>query len=176
LFCPQITTATEARIYGVSYILTARGGKGPTGARRVGTVGGEALYHVSGSGQATLSALPAPGQTVPVGAPGQTVPVTHPSPASVRLVTDSATPRLLRLRVTALPGWHATIDGRSLALEHWATGAMLEARVPAGHHVIELQYWPGLFSAGLVIAAAVLAGFVAVAVLAFVRRGARARS
>ncbi len=67
---------------------------------------------------------------------------------------------MLRLRVTALPGWHATIDGHPLALQHWAEGAMLEARVPGGRHVIEAHYWPGLFSAGLVAALAVLAGFV----------------
>jgi hypothetical protein len=176
LFCPQITTAAEARVYGVSFILTQRAGPGPTGARRVGTVGGEALYHVSGSAQATLSALPASGQTLPVDAPGRPVAVTHPSPASLRLVTDSGAPEVLRLRVTALPGWHATIDGRSLPLEHWAAGAMLEARLPAGDHVIELRYWPGLFSAGLLIAGAVLVGFVAVLALALVRRGARART
>ncbi len=84
--------------------------------------------------------------------------MTHPTAASVRLVTDADGPRLLRLRVTALPGWHATIDGRPLPLEHWAAGAMLEARVPAGRHVIELRYWPGLFSTGLVVAWSSLGG------------------
>ena len=177
LFCPQITTATEARVYGVSYVLGPAGTPGPSGAVRDGTVGGEALFHVSGSSQATLSPLPRSGRTLPVDAAGSPVAVTHPSAASLLTVTDAPAPRLLRLRITALPGWHATIDGRTLSLEHWAEGAMLEARVPAGHHVIELQYWPGLFSAGLAVAAVVLLGFVgAGAITVARRRGARQTS
>ncbi|HEY5025164.1 MAG TPA: YfhO family protein [Acidimicrobiales bacterium] len=173
LFCPQITTATEARVYGVSYILASSHGPGPTGAVRDRTVGGEALFHVPGSAQATLSPVPPAGQTLPVDAPGRPVAVTHPSARSVRLVTDATGTRLLRLRVTALPGWHATIDGHELPLEHWAAGAMLEARVPAGHHVIELQYWPGLFSAGLAVAVVILVGFAGALAFAVVRRRTR---
>jgi len=170
LFCPQVTTASEARVYGVSYILAPRNTHRPSGTTRAGTIGGEALFHVSGSAQATLSALPPAGQTLPIDARGIPVAVTHPSAASVRVVTDASGPKLLRLRITALPGWHATIDGHALPLEHWGDGAMLEARVPAGHHVVEVRYWPGLFSAGLVAAAAVLVGFVGVVVFALVRR------
>jgi uncharacterized membrane protein YfhO len=87
--------------------------------------------------------------------------VTHPNAASWRVVTDTAAPQELRLRVTALPGWHATVDGRPLDLERWDTGVMLEARVPAGHHVVELHYWPELFTVGIAAAAAVLVGFAA---------------
>jgi uncharacterized membrane protein YfhO len=29
---------------------------------------------------------------------------------------------------------------------------MLQARIPAGHHVIELHYWPTLFTVGLIVA------------------------
>ena len=52
------------------------------------------------------------------------------------------------------------MDGRPLALEPWASGAMLEARIPPGRHVVELHYWPPLFTDGLVIAAVVAAGLV----------------
>ena len=171
LFCPQITTATEARVYGVSYVLTPAHAPAPTGAVRDGTVGGEALFHVSGSGQATLSSLPRSGPLA-TDARGRPVPVTHPGPSSLRIVTDASSQQVLRIRVTALPGWHATIDGRSLALEHWAKGAMLEARVPAGHHVVELDYWPDLFTVGLVIAALVVVGFGGAIIVA--RRRVRA--
>jgi hypothetical protein len=170
LFCPQVTTATEARVYGVSYILASKDSRRPSGTTRAGTIGGEALFHVSGSAQATLSALPPSGRTLPIDARGTPVKVTHPSAASVRLVADTSSTKLLRLRITALPGWHATIDGRALPLERWGDGAMLEARVPAGHHVVELRYWPGLFSAGLAAAAAVLVGFVGVIAFALLRR------
>ncbi len=176
LFCPQITTAAEARVYGVSYVLGPTGTHGVSGAVRDGTVGGEALFHVTGSSQATLSPLPRSGRPLPVDARGSPVAVTHPSAASLRTVTDAPGPRLLRLRLTALPGWRATIDGRGLPLEHWAEGAMLEARVPAGHHVIELRYWPGLFSAGLMAAGAVLVGFVAAGGVTLARRRRRGQS
>jgi len=159
LFCPQITTATEARIYGISYVLVAAGAKGPTGAVRDGTVGGEQLFRVPGAAQATLSALAHRGASLPLDALGSAVPVTHLGPKSWRIVTDASSSEMLRLRVTALPGWHATVDGRPLPLETWASGAMLEAQVPAGHHVVVLQYWPELFTVGLALAAAVVVGF-----------------
>ena len=50
---------------------------------------------------------------------------------------------------------------------------MLEMRVPAGHHVVELHYWPRLFSLGLVLAAAVLALFVVAVAAAVVRNRRR---
>ena len=37
---------------------------------------------------------------------------------------------VLRLRVTALPGWHATVDGKPTALATWSEGAMLQLHVP----------------------------------------------
>ncbi|HVA03637.1 MAG TPA: YfhO family protein [Acidimicrobiales bacterium] len=171
LFCPQITTAAEARVFGVSYVLTPADGPAPTGAVRDGSVAGEALFHVPGSGQATLLSLPGQGRTLAIDARGTPVPVTHPGAASMRIVTDGAAPQILRLRVTALPGWDASIDGHPVALKRWAKGSMLEARVPAGHHVVELRYWPELFTVGLVVAAAVVVGLVAAA--AVVRRRAR---
>jgi hypothetical protein len=173
LFCPQITTATEARIYGVSYVLVPAHSAGPKGAVRDGSVGNEAVFRVPGSAEATLSPVPGSGRSLPVDAPGSPVAVTHPSAASVRVVTDTTTPQELRLRLTALPGWHATIDGRLLPLRRWATGAMLEALVPAGRHVIELRYWPDLFTVGIVTAAVVVVGFAAALVVT--RRRARLR-
>ena len=83
---------------------------------------------------------------------------------------DDRGPQLLRLRLTDVPGWGATIDGRPLTLHAWATGAMLEARVPSGRHVIELHYWPPLFSAGLGVGAGVVLGFVVAAVIVVGRR------
>jgi hypothetical protein len=161
LFCPQITTATEARLYGISYVLVPAHTPGPKGAVRDGSVGGEELFHVPGSAAATVTPLPRPGRSLSDDARGTPVAVTHPNAASWRVVTDTAAPQELRLRVTALPGWHATVDGRPLDLERWDTGVMLEARVPAGHHVVELHYWPELFTVGIAAAAAVLVGFAA---------------
>jgi hypothetical protein len=93
------------------------------------------------------------------------VAVTHPDPAAWRLETGAPGPQVLRLRLTDVPGWHATLDGRPLALERFS-GIMLQARIPAGNHTVELQYWPGSFTLGIVLAAcgaAALAGGLLVA-------------
>ena len=58
---------------------------------------------------------------------------------------------MLRLRLTDEPGWHATIDGKPLGLETFAR-VMLQAHIPAGHHTVEIYYWPEAFSAGIFLA------------------------
>jgi hypothetical protein len=174
LFCPQITSAAEARVYGVGYVIDPAHTRGPRGAVRDGSVGGEELFRVPGAAQATWSPVPPRGRTLAVDAPATPLAVTRPDPASVRVVTRSGAPGILRLRVTALPGWSATIDGRPLPLTHWASGLMLQARVPAGRHFVELHYWPGAFSAGIALALAVLVGFAGAA--AYARWGRRRRS
>jgi uncharacterized membrane protein YfhO len=89
--------------------------------------------------------------------------------ASWRVVLEAKTPADLELRLTDEPGWHATIDGRPLALRTW-DGAMLEARVPAGHHVVTLVYFPMAFAAGLALAGCAVIGIVGAAVLVSRRR------
>jgi uncharacterized membrane protein YfhO len=37
---------------------------------------------------------------------------------------------------------------------------MLQATIPAGHHTIELHYWPDSFNTGLVAAAVTVVGLV----------------
>ncbi len=152
VFCPTITDAEQARIYGVRYVLVAPGQRGPTGTVFVADVGDERLFFVPGAARATLSPLPAPGAALSSDEAGTPVPVTVTSAGTVRVAVHTTSPQMLRLRVTAAPGWHATIDGQPLALRTWASHLMLEAEVPAGRHVIELQYWPTLFSAGVWLA------------------------
>ena len=98
--------------------------------------------------------------------PGKAVAVTHPSPSSWKLVTRSDSRSLLRLRLTDVPGWHATVDGKALALHPFA-GVMLQARLPAGTHTVELRYWPTTFSVGIILALCSMAGLIAS--LAFAR-------
>jgi uncharacterized membrane protein YfhO len=85
------------------------------------------------------------------------------------MVTSSADRQVLRLRLTNEPGWKATIDGRPLTLSPYA-GVMLQARIPAGHHVIELHYWPTLFTAGLVLAGACLVALAASTIIVVRRK------
>lgn len=155
VFCPAITSVTVARRYGVGYILEPTGRRGPPGTVLATQIGSEGLWRVPGAAQATLSPLSADGGFPADDAPGSAVAVTHPGPAKWDVVTNASSPRVLRLRLSDIPGWHASVDGRPLALDSFA-GVMLEVRVPAGRHRIELHYWPDNFSTGLVVAAAVL--------------------
>ena len=85
--------------------------------------------------------------------------MTHPSPSSWKLRTDATSPQVLRLRLTDVPGWRASIDGRTVPLQDFA-GVMLQLNVPAGRHTVELNYWPASFTIGLVLAGCAVLGLV----------------
>jgi hypothetical protein len=173
VFCPQITTAAQARVFGVSYVLEPRHARGPTGAVFDTMVGTEQLFRIPGAAPATLVSTGGRRDALSIDTPGTPVAVTHPDDSTWHLRIDHSSPALLRLRLTDVPGWHATIDGKPLALEPWAQATMLEAKVPAGSHVIELHYWPDLFGVGIVVAVVVLVGLALVLVFA-ARRARRA--
>jgi hypothetical protein len=169
-FCPRFTTAAEARRFGVGFVLEHGGDPGPAGAVSAGTVGDETLYRIPGATAATLVPWTGSGGLPPTDRVGTPVAVTHPNPASWRVVTRGSQPQVLRLRLTDEPGWHATLDGRPLALDRYA-GVMLQARIPAGRHLVELHYWPDLFTVGLVVAGLALVTLAALLVgAALVRR------
>ena len=168
-FCPVVKTAAQARRYGVQFVLEPHGARGPRGAVFDQAIGDEDLYRVPFAAAATLSPMPASGKLPAPGAPGLPVGVTHPDPAAWHIVTQASTPQVLRIRLTDVPGWHATIDGRSLGLERFS-GIMLQARIPAGHHSVELRYWPGAFTAGIALAACSAVGLAAGALLGWRRR------
>ncbi len=170
IFCPAVKTATVARRFGVGFVLEPDGSPGPTGAVFDEEVGDhEALYRIPGAAAATVSPLGQGGALPSPDAPGKAVAVTHPNPASWKLETDSSTPQVLRLRLTDVPGWHGTIDGRALKLERFS-GVMLQAIVPAGHHTIELHYWPEAFTVGIGLALCSAVGLIVAVVTTGVRR------
>ena len=80
---------------------------------------------------------------------------------------------MLRVHVLNVPGWHAYIDGKPLQLEPYA-GSMLQAKIPPGHHSVELRYWPATFSMGLVLAALAMLGLLGVLGADWYRRRRRA--
>ena len=100
---------------------------------------------------------------------GTPVKVIHSDPASWKLVSDADSRQVLRLRLTAVPGWHASIDGRPVPLQRFA-GVMLQVEVPAGRHTVELYYWPATFTAGLVFAGCAIVGLLAAAAIGWDRR------
>jgi Bacterial membrane protein YfhO len=171
IFCPPVTSVAMAKEFGVGYVLEAAGRPGPVGSVFVRHLADEDLYRIPGSGQATVAPLAAgevPADTV-VGTP---VTVHHPSPSQWRVKTSSNAPLALRLHLTNVPGWKATIDGRPLALESYA-GMMLQARIPAGTHTIALRYWPQTFTIGLVLAFVSAACLLGLLVFASVRKRRR---
>ena len=82
--------------------------------------------------------------------------MTNPNPAAATVDTDAASPQMLRLRLTDVPGWHASLDGKPLVLTSYA-GIMMQARIPPGRHIIELHYWPATFTAGIGLAVCAVA-------------------
>lgn len=173
VYSPAITSAAIARAYGVGFVLEPLGKRKPRGAAFQQRIGNEDLFRISDSGPATLTPLHANGKFPSVTAVGRPVPVTYPSPSSWKLVADASSPQLLRLHLNNTPGWHATIDGRPLPLQTYA-GVMLEARLPSGRYVVELNYWPATFTAGIILAiVAALVLIVAVMIEQLRRRAAR---
>jgi hypothetical protein len=168
-YCPAITSAVTARAYGVKYVLEVNRATKPQGSVYDRQIGNEYLFRIPGSGPATLTPL-RPDHALPsITAVGTVVPVTHPGPASWRIVTNAKSEQILRLRLTATPGWQATIDGRPLALTHFAN-VMLQAKIPPGRHTIELHYWPDSFNEGLIVAGLTLLGLIVAFVYERVRR------
>jgi hypothetical protein len=164
LFCPVITTASAARLFGVGYVLEPVGDPGPPGSVFDQNVGREALYRIPGSSVATISPISRGGSLPAADAPAKALTVSYPSPTSWKVVTTATTPQVLRLRLTDVPGWHATIDGKPLVLSRF-NRVMLQARIPPGHHTIELHYWPETFTAGIAVAVLTAIGLVLVAVV-----------
>ena len=167
LYCPQIDSARLARLYGVAFILEPPGTPGPPGTKHVATLRGEGLYAVPDSGRATLVALGKKGPSV-------VQPSSQPSPSSWRVEVNAARPSMLQLRVSNVPGWQARIDGRPLKLRPFEY-AMLEARVPSGHHVVTLTYRPRLWSIGLLLSVTTLVVLMGALVVAAVRARRRAQ-
>ena len=172
VFCPAVTSASIARRFGIGFVLEPAKVPAPAGFVLVDRIAGEDLYRVPGAAAATV--VPSgPGGTVPgVDAAGTPVPVGHPDPATWRLVTGSSRPAVLRLRLTDVPGWSATIDGKPMSLQRYA-GVMLQAKVPPGRHTVELRYRPVAFTVGVVLAVGAVVALVAVPVGAGIRRRRR---
>ncbi len=171
LFCPVVTTAGEGREFGVSYVLEAAGQPGPTGSVYVRHLGDEDLYRIPGAGEATVSPL-VDGALPPDQVAGTPVGVGHPVPSEWELTTSSTDPQVLRLHLSDVPGWQATIDGKPLALEQYA-GLMMQARIPPGTHTIVLHYWPKTLTEGIILACCSVAFLVILLIVGSVRKRRR---
>jgi hypothetical protein len=172
VYCPGVNTASLARLYGVGFVIEPAGAPGPKGGVYDRAVGDDVLYRIPGAAAATLSPLNADGSLPATTAPGTAVPVTQPSPSTWELTTRSTERQVLRLRLTDVPGWHASIDGQPVPISRFA-GLMLQVEVPAGEHTVTLHYWPSSFTVGIVLAAAAAVGLLSALVVENRRRRRR---
>jgi hypothetical protein len=168
ILSPGITSTRAARLYGISYLLERSGGSRLKGSVFVRSLGDEDLYRVPGAAAATLVALRPNGSLPGIYASGSPVGVAHPSPGTWKMVTDGKSRTVLRLRLTDVPGWRATIDGKPVDVDSFAR-TMLQVRVPAGRHVVELRYWPKSLSIGVVLAVCGAFGLATLLFLAWIR-------
>jgi hypothetical protein len=175
VYCPGIASLKLARLYGVSYVLEPTGSPGPRGGVFIRSIGSEDLYRMPGAAAATLTPLTPEGRLPADDSSGAPVAVGHPNPSSWRMSVDGAVPQTLRLRLTDVPGWHATIDGRPVRLQSFAR-VMLQVEVPAGRHTVELSYWPATFSLGLALFAVAALGLSGAWALSAFRRRTRVRN
>ena len=189
-YCPAISTTAEARLLGVGYVLVDAGNPGPPGSVFVTELkpqdpfppgdflakppSNQDLFRISGAASATVIRVLPHQPLPPADAAGTPVHITDSNPARWSLRTDASTALVLRLHLTDVPGWHATIDGRPLQLQS-LSDIMFQARIPPGRHSIELRYWPTAFTAGLVVALVTVLA-LAVALLATLPRLGRNRS
>jgi hypothetical protein len=147
LFVPSITSDAEAIRLGISWLLVPAGRAAPQGTDYVATLAGQRLYRVPGSSQ--FSVQPATGGHVSSQSRGVA--------GSYDLVVSDTTASTLVARITDVPGWHASIDGKAASL-HGFGGIMQSLAIPAGQHEIKLWYEPRtLFDGVLVALAAALA-------------------
>ena len=160
VFCPAVTSVALAQRFGIGFVLEpARLRPSPVGFVLVERIDGENLYRVPGAAPAVLVPSAHDGTLPGIDAPGTPVAVDNPDPATWRLVTRSAGPAVLRLHLTDVPGWDASIDGKPLSLQRYS-GVMLQAWVPPGRHIVELHYRPEAFSVGIAVAGVAVIGLV----------------
>jgi hypothetical protein len=169
VYCPGVSTVKLARLYGVKFVIERAGTPGPHGGVFVKAVGDEDVYRIPNSALATLTPLHADGGLPAALASGTPVSVNRSDPASWKLHTDTHRTQVLRLRLTNLPGWHASIDGRSVPIQSFL-GVMLEIKVPPGRHTVKLYYWPATFTVGIVVAWLAITGLVIAWIFQFAQR------
>jgi len=75
-------------------------------------------------------------------------------------VTDADSQQMLRLRLTDVPGWHASIGWSARSRSRRFAGVMLQIELPPGRHTVVLRYWPAAFTVGIILAAGAVVGLL----------------
>ena len=152
VFVPAVTSAAEARHYGASFILASLG-RVPTGTHFVTSLGTAPyrlfLYRAPGAAQFSF----APGSQAGV------LSATQVGNSTWHLAVRAPRASALTLRVTYLPGWHVSADGRPLSVRE-VGGLFAGVTVPAGTRSLVVEYWPDGLTAGFALALAALCALI----------------
>ena len=168
-FCPAVSSTRLAQEFGVVYVLEPKGQLGPTGSVFQRVVGNEVLYRIQDSGAVTAVPTTAEVTTGPGPLHERVLLLGNPDTSSFNFTESAQSPSTLHIHLSDVPGWSATIDGRSLRLEPYL-GTMLQANVPPGRHLISLHYWPALFTVGLIGSGMTVLAFIIAFAIVLVRK------
>lgn len=141
LFVPDVNTVALAQRYGIGFVLTRAGIPVPQGMQTVAVIAGETVSKVPNSAQFSFVNTKS----------DKVVSTSSDGNGTWRIATSGTTSGDLVFRVTALPGFTATIDNKPLRLEPYDS-VMLQAHLPSGSHEIVLQYAPRRIQIGVVVA------------------------
>jgi len=95
--------------------------------------------------------------------------VDQDSPTTWKLGVDVPRASAIHVRLTDLPGWYATVDGRAASIDSWHQ-VMMAIDIPPGRHLVVLHYAPRSFDVGLVVAVATALALCAALIIGFMRR------
>ncbi len=155
LFAPNINSVGLARLYGVKYVLVQSPAPVPSGMRVVRSisVGGATINIAKVPNSHRFSFNGALGSTTSSAnqRPDRVLTAHHPNDAQYVLKLRTPRPGRLAIRITDVPGWHATANGHPLALRRGA-GDLMRTLVPQGTTMIVLTYRPTLLTVGEVFA------------------------
>ncbi len=156
-FVPSFDTAKIARVYGVRYLISIVNAHGkviiPPGTTSVFEEPGYDIDMVPNSHRFTLVNPSSILHSAEVGSNqfGKVQSWYWTSNNSLTIYIDARHEALLLARITSVPGWHATINGKPAKLSV-ALDTMLSLNVPTGKSIIRLTYWPSGLTDGIILA------------------------
>lgn len=136
------------------------------GSLAMGTIGGEPQSELVWTDGALIIARPTPRVAWEgTGDAALTLVSEQSDRLAVEVVADAD--GLVRSDLVDEPGWSASLDGRSVSTQS-IEGVVLGVEVPAGRHLVELEYRPPRFGSGVLLALAAVV--LAVVWVVFERR------
>ncbi len=115
----------------------------PSGLKLVKATSIYRLYAVLGSTQFSVE----PGDAV-----SKVDSVTWVNNYTCKVVVDTSESGILLSRIADVPGWNATVNGRTAGIT-MQDNLLQQIAIPAGHDTVTLTYWPRSFTIGLLLAA-----------------------